>query len=664
MLFYALFKIESITEKLKKQTMDKKLLTAAALAATLIATAAKKGDDPTLMTVNGKDVKLSEFEYLYKKNNSQQLQPQTLDEYVDMFVTYKLKVADAEAAGIDTTAAFKKEFGGYRDELARPYLRDAAVEDSIIAATYKNMQEEVDVSHIMIALEHTPERIAERRAFLDSLRSEILAGRADFAELADKYSIDPAVKRNHGHMGYIVPNRFPYAFEEAAYATPIGEISPVVTTPFGYHIVKVSGRRPARGTVLAQHILKLTPRDASPEVVAEKQAQMDSIYTLLMAGADFSDMAMRESEDPGSARKGGMLPWFGPGEMVPEFETVAFALANDSISKPFTTSYGVHIIHRIDGREVQPLDQVRSEILGAMARDDRGSMADRRRYDELRKMYNAQIVRSTRDMVIDAIKANNGIDSIIIDRYAGDPTPIVVVADKPIPLSDIMKGLRRSKRRQSVDASIDTFDKIVENKMRQATLDHEKSQLENKYPDFRNLSNEYRDGMLLFEISNRNVWDRASQDKEGLEAYFNANRDRYKWESPKYKGFVVYTAGDSVKNAVNEFLAEKKPEADSVTRVLKGQFGRDIKVERVIVAKGENPVVDFVAFDGPTPELTGKWTGYVIYQGKLIDSPEESADVRGQVTSDYQAQLEKEWVKALRSKYKWKINNKVLKRVK
>lgn len=644
--------------------MDKKLLTAAALVATLVATAAKKGDDPTLMTVAGKDVKLSEFEYLYKKNNSQQLQPQTLDEYVDMFVTYKLKVADAEAAGIDTTAAFIKEFSGYRDELARPYLRDAAVEDSIIVATYRNMQEEVDVSHVMVALERTPEKIAAKRAFLDSLRTEIVAGRADFAAVADQYSIDPAVKRNHGHMGFIVPNRYPYNFEEAAYATAVGEISPVITTPFGYHIVKVNDRRPARGTVLAQHILKLVLRDAAPEVAAAKQAQMDSIYTLLKAGADFSDMASRESEDPGSARKGGMLPWFGPGEMVPEFETVAFSLANDSISKPFATSYGIHIIHRLDGRGVQPLEQARQEIMGAMARDDRGTMADRRRYEELRKMYNAQIVEATRNLVIDAIKANNGIDSAFVAKYVTDNTPIVIVAGKATPVSRLFEGMRRNKRRQALEPAIETFNHLVDNTLQSATLDHEKTQLENRYPDFRNLSNEYRDGMLLFEISNRNVWDRASQDKEGLQAFFRANRDRYKWDAPKYKGFVIYTDGDSINAAVKSFLAEKKPQADSVARELRAEFGRDVKIERVIVANGENPVIDHVAFGGAAPELNGKWNGYVVYEGKLLDAPEEAADVRGQVTSDYQAELEKEWVKELRSKYKWKVNNKILKRVK
>lgn len=644
--------------------MDKKLLTAAALVATLVATAAKKGDDPTLMTVAGKDVKLSEFEYLYKKNNSQQLQPQTIDEYVDMFVTYKLKVADAEAAGIDTTAAFIKEFSGYRDELARPYLRDAAVEDSIIAATYRNMQEEVDVSHVMVALERTPEKIAAKRAFLDSLRTEIVAGRADFAAVADQYSIDPAVKRNHGHMGYIVPNRYPYSFEEAAYGTAVGEISPVITTPFGYHIVKVNGRRPARGTVLAQHILKLVPRDAAPEVAAAKQAQMDSIYTLLKSGADFSDMASRESEDPGSARKGGMLPWFGPGEMVPEFETVAFSLADDSISKPFATSYGIHIIHRLDGRGVQPLDQARQEIIGAMSRDDRGTMADRRRYEELRKMYNAQIVESTRNLVIDAIKANNGIDSAFVAKYVTDNTPIVIVAGKATPVSQLFDGMRRNKRRQALEPAIETFNHLVDNLLRDVTLDHEKTQLENRYPDFRNLSNEYRDGMLLFEISNRNVWDRASQDKEGLQRFFQANRDRYKWDAPKYKGFVIYTDGDSINAAVKSFLAEKKPQADSVARELRAEFGRGVKIERVIVANGENPVIDHVAFGGAAPELKGKWNGYVVYEGKLLDAPEEAADVRGQVTSDYQAELEKEWVKELRSKYKWKVNNKILKRVK
>ena len=291
--------------------MKKGLLSLALVLASVAVVQAKGSKDPELMTINGKAVTLGEFEYLYHKNNSQQLAPQTIDEYLDMFVTYKQKVADAESEGIDNTEAFKNEFDGYRRELAEPYLRNKEMEDSIIRAVYSHMQEDVDVSHIMLASKGPGIDAEAQKHTLDSIRTAILNG-ADFAALARQYSIDRAARKNGGRMGFIPVGRLPYTFEDAAYNTKAGEISPVVETPFGFHIVKVNARRPARGQVLAQHILKLT-QGLSEEDAAKKKAEIDSIGALLAAGADFEEIAKKESEDPGSQRNGGRLHWVGGG---------------------------------------------------------------------------------------------------------------------------------------------------------------------------------------------------------------------------------------------------------------------------------------------------------------------------------------------------------------
>lgn len=636
-------------------------MSVAILTATLL-TASAKNDDPTLMTVNGKKVSLSEFEYLYNKNNSQQLQPRTLDEYVDMFVTYKLKVADAEAAGIDTTQAFINEYNGYRDELARPYLRKASVEDSLVNEAYSWMKEDIDVSHIMVRRGNNPASVASQKALLDSLRTEIING-ADFGAIADAYSIDQAAKRNHGHMGWMCANRYPYSFEKVAYNLEIGELSPVMETPFGYHIIKLHARRPARGTVLTQHILKLVPQGSSDEVDAKAKAQIDSIYNVLKGGADFSEVAKVESQD-GSARNGGKLPWFGTGEMVPEFEEVAFSIADGAISEPFKTRFGYHIVRRIESKGIKPLEEARAEIINAMSRDERGSMAEDIRLAELKVEHGSVVVESTYKMIKDAIEANNGLDSTLIDTYRGSVLPIIKVDGNEVALSDVIRELARTRLPQNLSRSIETLERCVNNLLDKTTLECEKDCLAEKYPEFRNLTNEYRDGMLLFEISNRNVWDRASKDKEGLEKYFRENQSKYTWSAPKYKGFVIHTTGDSIRSAVAKFLEENKPMSDSVSKVLRAEFGKDVKIERLVVAKGENAIVDYVAFGGAEPELSGKWNGYITYLGHTIAAPEEASDVRSQVTSDYQAYLESVWVDNLRSKYSWEVNKKVLKKVK
>ena len=234
---------------------------------------------PTSLTVNGEPVTLSEFEYMYHKNNQQQVAKMPLEKYVDMFTVYKLKVADAKAEGIDTTASFQREFNGYRNELLFPFLLDTVAEENLAKEQYERMKWNVKASHIMMKLGNNIADGNKTKARLDSIRNCILAGQS-FEELALKYSIDPSVKRNKGSMGYISVGRFPWQFEDACYTTPVGEVSQVFATDYGYHIVKVYDRRPDEGKVLAEHILKLYPRNATQAQKDSVAALADSIYSL------------------------------------------------------------------------------------------------------------------------------------------------------------------------------------------------------------------------------------------------------------------------------------------------------------------------------------------------------------------------------------------------
>ncbi|MDE5923184.1 MAG: peptidyl-prolyl cis-trans isomerase, partial [Muribaculum sp.] len=459
---------------------------------------------------------------------------------------------------------------GYRLDLVRPYLTDKDEEERLVAEAYSHYPVEVEASHIMVALGKTPEERDRNKAFLDSIRTAAVGGE-DFAALARKYSIDRSASRNGGSMGYITPGRFPYVFEKAAYDTPEGEISPVIETPFGFHIVRSGARRAATGEVLAQHILKLT-QGKSPEEQVRAKAQIDSIYTLLKGGADFSDLARRESEDPGSAKNGGMLPWFGTGRMVPEFEKAAFALADSAVSEPFQTSYGYHIVKTLGHRGVPALDDVRQQIMGMMQRDGRAQLPYQKKMDELRARFQTSAT--------DSLSENELID-LEIERLASEDV------------------------------------------------------------DFANLLREYHDGMLLFEISNSKIWEGAAKDTEGIEKYFEAHRGDYSLAEPKYKGFMINTPSDSVMTVVKEYVdAAGDINPDSIGVVLKRQFDKDVRIERVLAAKGDNRVVDAVAFGGERPELPGKWKYWMPWNGRIIEAPEEAADVRGAVTTDYQAALE------------------------
>ncbi len=634
----------------------------AILTAGTLAAGGKTPKDPVLMTVNGKNVPLSEFEYLYNKNNTQQLQPQTLDEYLDMFVTYKLKVADAEAAGIDTTAAFIKEYTGYCEELANPYMINTQFEDSLVRVAYDHYLKSVDVSHIMVPLTDKAGNAAPQIALLDSLRTLIVNG-ADFAELARQYSSDQSARTNGGHMGWISMGQFPYEFEDVAYNTAEGDISPVFDTRFGHHIIKAGGRRDNPGEVHVRHILKLT-RGLSPEEAALKKQSIDSVYAALKAGADFAETAGKESEDPGSARNGGDLPWFSTGRMVPQFEEVAFALSDGEISEPFESPFGWHIVERLDHRAPASFEAKSDDIKKLMQRDIRQKWIADNRVARYASQFPTTPDAATAAAVSEIITAS-GINDSVRTVLKGFTHPAATVGNRQVTVSEVIDILPPDNiAPENAQAVYDAAFKAATDR---AVMAQARENLAATNTEYRNLTGEYRDGMLLFEISNRKVWERASSDTIGVRRYFESNRDNYVWQKPHYKGYIVMTAGDSVAALAKSFLAGKSfASVDSLNAALKREFGKNARAERVVTAQGDNPIVDFVAFGGerPAPQKGRRLNDFFAFEGRIINAPEEAGDVRGLVSTDYQQQLEHDWIEELHARYPVKINKKVLKKIK
>lgn len=646
--------------------MNKLILSVAAVTVALGASAADPlAGDPVLMTVDGQDIKVSEFEYLFKKNNSQQMQPQSVAEYADMFVDYKLKVADARRAGIDTTATFLAEFNKFRDELAAPYLRDNTVENELIKEAYSHLGKDVKVSHIMMAVDRQAGNEAAVTAELNRIRRSILKGEITFEDAARQYSVDRPTAQKGGEMGWISAGRFPWAFEKAAYDTPKGGISKVIDSGFGVHLVKVEDERPSRGEVHASHILKLT-RDVPPEMLPAQKAAIDSIYEVVASGADFADVATRESQDPGSARRGGDLGWFGSGMMVAEFDSVAFALADGEISKPFATAFGYHIIKRHDHRGVESLDEARNKIMSWMARDGRADEPRQARYRQLADKYGF-IMMKANAMALKQKLIDKGpvCDSLTLVELASDQTPLVKISDKDaVTVAQAYASLDGRQFASSAETAV-AIENAAKDMMDDMIRTRAISELADDNADYRNLINEYRDGIMLFEISNRNVWDRAAKDKDGLEKYFRKNISKYAWDKPRFKSYVIFAASDSVLDVATAYadsLSTDDPEA--FVGEMRKHFGKAIKIERVIAAQGENAITDYLAFGGEKPEAKNqRWSAYRAYKGRILDQPEEAADVRGAATTDYQSLLEKEWLKSLHKKYKVKINKKVLKQL-
>ena len=639
--------------------MKAKLLISSLLLGVVILAFAKE-KDPVLMTINGKQIKLSEFEYLYHKNNQQQVEKESLDKYVERFVLYKQKVADAEAAGIDTTQAFIKEFEGYQKDLAAPYItEDTTYMWQLITEAYDHFRKEINVDHIMLPLGASPEENALVVARMDSLRTCILNGEA-WEDLVDRFSSDPSKQRNHGHYDYIQAGRFPYDFETVVYSTPIGAISQPFVTQYGVHMIRANQER-ACDYVHAKHILKLFPQNATEEQKAAIKVKIDSIYALIKAGANFEELAKTESMD-GSAKRGGDLGWFSRGRMVQPFEDIAFDLADGAISEPFATQYGYHIVKKIDHGMI-PLSFLRPNIENAINRDGRMKKVEERRLNDLKSKYNYRLDPAFETLLNETLPAYGCYDStFVVQNIKALKTPIFTYGDKEsVPVKSLVSGLNTTLIPDVARAKEYIMSK-VEALADKALKDYDAHELVKSNPDYGNLLNEYRDGMLLFEISNRRVWKAAAKDTVGLEQYFAQNRSKYNWDEPHFKGIILSAKTDSVLNLVKADV--KRFGADTLTDALHNKYGDNIRMEHMVVKKGENPYADYLAFHvGDKPERKS-FPEFMIIEGGVINQPEDMSDVRGAVTSDYQDVLEQRWKEELAKKYPAKINKKVLKQVK
>lgn len=619
-------------------------------------------DDAVIMTINGKDVTKSEFEYIYHKNNKQQVDVKTLDEYLPLFINYKLKVDAAEKAGIDTTKAFVNELDGYRKELAKPYLTDRATEEKLLQEAYNNYCKNVEISHILVSFGQFPDEAAKTAALA---KAKDVAARAqageDFAALAQQYSDDPGSQSRGGYLGYIKGGRLIYPFEKVAFAMAPGAVSDPVETRFGYHVIKVHNVRADRGERLCAHIFLMVPRDATPEVDAQKKAEAEAIYNDLMAGADFAQMAREKSNDQSNSMRGGELPWCGSGDFVKEFEDAAFGLEVGAIAAPVRSTYGYHIIKLLDKRDVRSFDELRNELAQRIARDERGGMAHQAMIERLKNEHNYKLDEV---QVATAVALSGGkIDSTFVASLAQQDITFATYADKKITAKDVAKNIKAHR----IPANA-VVDKVLRNEInRQAEeglIALEMNTLSAKYPEYRNLINEYRDGMLLFEISNREVWEKASTDTKGLEKFFKKNKKSYTWDRPHFKGYVVSCVNDSVAQEVKKLL--KKSKNDNAALDIAKTFNNDsvtnVSLERGLYIEGANKYVDELVFAGAKAQRDENLP-VVFVLGKTLKAPETYLDVKGKATADYQEYLEKRWVENLNKKATVVKNEDVLKTI-
>ncbi len=637
---------------------------------------AQTSADQVLMTVAGKNITKSEFEAIYHKNNnkSASADSKSLQDYLELFINFKLKVREAEELGLDTVAAFKNELEGYRKQLAAPYLTDNEVNDMLLKEAYDRMKKDVRASHILIKCDAAAlpkdTLIAYNKAI--AARNRILKGE-DFSKVARELSEDPSAKDNGGDLGYFTSMQMVYTFETAAFSAETNKVSMPVRTRFGYHIILKTDERPNQGQITVAHIMVKTPqKDAAVKDTSktDPKAKIDEMYAKIKAGADFAEMAKQFSDDKGSAKKGGELPMFGTGRMVIEFEKAAFALKNDGdMSMPIQTQYGWHIIKRLSKKELGSFDELKPELKAKIGKDSRSQNGKESMIAKIKKQYNFKENLKLRDEFV-KVMDTTFFDAKWKHEAAAklNKDALFSIGEKTYSQKDFAMYLENHQsKRAKTDFTLLVKDMYKEF-VNESCLGYEESKLASKYPEFKALLQEYRDGILLFDLTDKNVWSKAVKDTTGLKVFYEENKSKYMWDT-RAEAIVYKCATEKVAADVRKMLkdkAKKKYTNDDILKAINKDSQLNLNIETGKYSKGENDIVDkFEWKKGLSANSTvDKQVVFVDFENIIAPTNKSIAEAKGLITADYQNYLEKQWIASLRNKYQFSVDKAVLSTVK
>jgi peptidyl-prolyl cis-trans isomerase SurA len=622
--------------------------------------------EPIIFSVADTKVPTKEFLYVYNKNNFKDKKEDSikaLKEYLDLFVNFKLKVKEAEKQGLDTTKSFKDEFEGYKKQLVQPYLTDKKHLDSMVVEAYERMKKEVNASHILVGVSpsSSPADTLKAYNYLNEIRQKAVRGE-DFGTLARKYSADSSAKFNQGNLGYFTAMQMVYPFETKAYQTKVNEISDIVRTQFGYHIIKVNDVRPAQGKVQVAHIMLRRGQADSPAQSNELKQKVFGIYDQLKKGANWNDLVKQFSEDLNSKEKGGTLDWFGVGSITPSFENAAFGLEKPGdFSAPVETPYGWHILKLIGKKSLEPFNEVQSTIRSKINKESRSEASKELFISKLKKEYNFK----------EEPEGFNDAQSLIDSLNLKKHLPLLAENQKNKKLFELNKNSYKISDFYSYLTAKKPTGPITSSPYKdfvnQTILQYEESRLPEKYEDFRMLVKEYREGILLFTLMDENVWSKAMKDTVGLKNYFEKNKAEYlSKETADVLSLSFSDSLDMVKTI--DSLKKNGSIEDLNLENLKADLNKHnplrVDIRRDSLEKSTDEIWNTVPFK--TGEYSSKINGRYTFL-KILDifkpNNKNFEDIRGQVISDYQKYLEDEWIKELKKKYPVQLNQKELKKL-
>ena len=625
--------------------------------------ATKVSDQFPVFSFGDKMVYNDEFMRVFNKNKRDKAAPSQLEieEYLDLYVKFKLKVEEAYRLQMDTVPSFINELAGYRTQLAQPYLTDKNVTEMLIKEAYARSNEEVNASHLLIncALDAKPAdtMLAYEKAL--SMRSRVVSRGESFASVAKEFSEDPSAKTNEGNLGYFTAFQMIYPFENAAYTMKVGEVSMPIRTQFGYHLVYLQDRRKSFGDVKVAHLMIKYYNEGQ---IDSARQRAEGVYAKLQAGGDWNKLVEEFSEDFNTNANGGELSWFNrtTTNIPNEFKDIAYTLKNNGdYSAPVQTKFGWHIVKRVDLKEIATYEEVKDAIRRKVERDSRSEL--------------------NKDVVVSRVKVENkfkefaGLSAVKgnfteellkgkYEKLPGKGMVLFTINEKKYTDSDFYDFVvvNQSRSSKALDNAVaDLYTDFV----RRSNLDYELSVLEGKYDDFKYIMQEYKDGILLFELTDKEVWSKAVQDSAGLAAYYTANSDKYMWK--ERANAIIFSCKDAKTAATAMKLAKKGKSSSEILTKCNAKDPLAVKVEEKKYEKGTNSLLDKIAWTPGIYALEGENDRNKFVQIKEIIAPSTKpiSENMGQATSDYQTKLERDWIENLKSKYPVKVYEQNVKRL-
>jgi len=636
-----------------------------------IAAFAQTTKKEVLFTIDDKPYYTDEFTRVYNKNLDlvKDESQKDLTQYLELFIGYKLKINKANKLGLQNGEAYKNELATYRTQLSKNYLTDSKVTKELVEEGYQRSLKEIRASHILITLDENAapaDTLVAYNKIMD-IRKRALNGE-DFGELAVQNSQDPSAKDNRGDLGYFSSFRMVYAFESAAFKTPKGKISNPVRTRFGYHIIKVDDERANRGEVTVAHIMILNPKEDKPEEKAAAEAKIRDIYKKIQQGESFESLAKQFSEDKSSSSKGGLLSRFGSGQLSSEeFENAAFSLTADKpVSAPFQSKFGWHIVKLIEKHPLKSFDEMKAELENKVGKDDRSRLITNSINEKLRKQFPIK-----RDNKVYSAATKTVNDTYYENKWEipADTKPydkkLFAIKERTVTGTDFLKFVKDQEKGNNTIKPVsqltdNLYEKFVDVQLNKYYIDN----LENTFPDFAAIMDEYRDGLLLFDLMEKEIWERSKTDTIGLKNFFEANKANYNWK----KRLDVTIASSTDMNVIKN--AQKMLKANSTPEQLKEKLNTKDKVNLMtnsgVFEEGNEALPKNIKFETGVSEIIKDGEYYFVAKvNKVLPEGQKTLDEsKGKAINDYQQYLEQNWVSDLKKEFTVKTFPEVFERVK